>query len=270
MRTIRVVVTSLVLLAPAVPVLSPILAHAATCGSAGTYAADPNAYPNDPGYSPAERGYTNPTQTNTWDGEDWYLYNCVPQDIGNSPSQTPPGTGTASDPDGMSGIGADALWNRNPNPQRGDGVLVAYMEGGVNWRIGQSCELKDRSALNTANLPYPENAQGLTKPQLEAMGVPFSNGDPYDLNNDGIVNVEDYLNDPRVIEADKSEPKSPAGGPFLHHVCAGAGVANTAGYAPTDITPEDLIVAFGHCEIQNGAIVNGFIDGSSIQQCPST
>ncbi|MFN2581719.1 MAG: hypothetical protein ABR498_03140, partial [Candidatus Dormibacteria bacterium] len=195
MRRIRMALLSLVLLAPAVPLVSPLLAHAATCGSAGTYAADPNSYPNDPGYAPAERGYSGPTQSNTWDGEDWYLYNCVPQDVGNSPAQNPPGTGTASDPDGMSGIGADALWNRSSNPERGQtyvdtqgihqSVLVAYMEGGVNWRIGQSCELKDRSWLNTAELPYPQNAQGLTKPELQQQGQTFTTSNPYDINDDG-------------------------------------------------------------------------------------
>src|SRR5207245_2055535 len=63
------------------------------------------------------------------------------------------------------------------------------------------------------------------------------------------VNVEDYIGDPRVLAADASQPKSPGGGPYLHQVCAGRGVASSAGYAPTDITPEDLIIAFGHCHI---------------------
>ena len=266
MNRARMALMTLVLIGPVAPAAAPLIAHAAVCGAAGTYAANPSSYPNDPGYAPAERGYTGPTQSQTWDSEDWYLYNCVPQDVGNPP---PTGTGTASDPDGMAGMGIDALWNRTPNPQRGAGVLVAYMEGGVNWRIGQSCELKDRSWLNTGELPYPENAQGMTKPQLIASGVHFKNSNPYDLNDDGIVNVEDYLADPRVLEADTTQPKSPGGGPFLHHVCAGVGVANSAGYAPTDITPEDLIVAFGHCQIAGGQITNGhLVDG--VQQCPST
>lgn len=242
MRRARHIVLALVLLGPIVPAAAlPVVAHAATCGS------QPGGpYPNDPGYAPAETA-AGQAAGDTWDGEDWYLYDCIPQTAH-----------LASDPQGASGISASALWNRSPNPQRGDGVLVAYMEGGVNWRISQSCELKDRAWLDLPNLPYPENAQGLTKPQLEAMGVQFSNSNPYDLNDDGVVNVEDWLHDPRVLQADQSEPKSPPGGPYLHHVCAGVGVANAAGYAPTDITPEDLIVAFGHCEIQNGAIAGAF------------
>ena len=242
MRRAHVALMSLFLVGPVVPALAPVVAHAAVCGAAGTSAADPGSYPNDPGYAPAERGYTQPFQKNTWDGEDWYLYNCLPQDVGSPP---PAGTGTAADPNGMAGMGVDALWNRTPDPQRGDGVLVAYMEGGVNWRIAQSCELKDRAWLDTANLPYPEDAAGVDH-------------HTYDLNGDGFVNVEDYVNDPRVraaVAALGSGAKSPPGGPFLHHVCSTVGsVANDAGYAPTDITPEDLIVAFGHCQISRHEI----------------
>src|SRR5207248_1715221 len=46
----------------------------------------------------------------------------------------------------------------------------------------------------------------------------------YDLNGDGVIDVEDYASDPRVGRANPQ-----AGG----------------------ITPEDLIIAFGHCKIEN-------------------
>jgi hypothetical protein len=88
-------------------------------------------------------------------------------------------------------------------------VIVAYMEGGVNWKLGDSNDLRDRAYLNTGELPYPEDAEGHTH-------------GTYDLNSDGAVNVEDYAQDPRVGRANPQ-----AGG----------------------ITPEDLIIAFGHCQI---------------------
>ena len=45
--------------------------------------------------------------------------------------------------------------------------------------------------------------------------------------------------------------KTPIGGPYLHHVCS-----VTVPHIPggTDITPEDLIVAFGHCQVTAGAL----------------
>jgi hypothetical protein len=230
MRRARILLATLAMLVPAVPMLgmSASVAHAASCaGQPG------GPYPNDPDYAPAENGQAG----YTWDAEDWYLYGCVT-------TSTAP---LSSDPQGASGMSVSDLWNRALNPQRGrDDVTVAYVEGGVNWRIATSCELKDRAQLNTAELPFPENASGQTR----------QTGNRYDLNNDGVVNVEDYLNDPRVLAADAGQTKSPPGGSFLHHVCS------TVGSAPhSDITPEDLIVAFGHCQISAGVI------GSS--GCPS-
>ncbi len=232
MRRARILLATLAMLIPAVPVLGATasVAHAASCtGQPG------GPYPNDPQYAPAENGQPGAT----WDQEDWYLYGCVPN--GTAP--------LSSDPQGASGMSVSDLWNRAINPQRGqDNVTVAYVEGGVNWRIPTSCELKDRAALNTGELPYPEDANGHTKPYLAAQGQLFANANPYDLNNDGVVNVEDYVNDPRVLAADVGQTKSPAGGPFLHHVCSAVGPGHS------DITPEDLIVAFGHCQVASGAI----------------
>jgi len=226
---LRTALVAALLLVPVSAATFAVHARAATC------AAQPGGpYPNDPGYAPAETA-AGQAAGDTWDGEDWYLYDCIPQTAS-----------AASDPEGASGMSVSALWNRSPNPNRGrDDVLVAYMEGGVNWRIGQSCELKDRAWLNTANLPYPEDSMG------------HDHG-TYDLNGDGVVNVEDWVDDPRVavaVAALGPSAKSPAGGPFLHHVCSTvASTANTDGYRPTDITPEDLIVAFGHCQVVNHEI----------------
>src|SRR5260370_29378108 len=106
-----------------------------------------------------------------------------------------------NDAGGAAGMSVDATWAEYTKGR--DDVLVAYMEGGINWRIGESCELRLRSHLNTGELPYPQDAGGKTKVDL---GLP---GDPYDLNGDGVVNVDDYLNDPRVRQAVAAVHKSP-------------------------------------------------------------
>ncbi|MDP9326365.1 MAG: S8 family serine peptidase, partial [Candidatus Dormibacteraeota bacterium] len=205
------------LVAPASLFASTRVAHAANACTAQA----PGAYPNDPDYSPAE----NASPGATWNDDQWYLFGCLP-----------PGAPLATDPENASGMSVDKAWAQYSKGN--DQVVVAYMEGGVNWRINSSCELKDQAFLNKGELPLPQNAQGQTKdPQL--------GGDLYDINLDGVFNVEDYLHDPRVLSALVGVPKSPPGGPFLHHVCA----ANGGPPGGTDITPEDLIVALGHCQV---------------------
>ena len=193
---------SLELLA-ALCLLAPLAAPAPAAG--GTCANLP-AYPNDPDYAPAERG----DQTKTWNEEQWYLYSCLPAD---APA--------ATDPEGASGMSVDRVWNELATRGRDD-VIVAYMEGGVNWRLGDSPELRLRAHLNTGELPLPEDANGVTH-------------GTYDLNGDGVVNVDDYKDDPRV------------GRPFLH---PGAG----------GITSEDVIVTFSNGVDDDG---NGYVDDIS-------
>ena len=222
---IRVAAVSIVLMAgvaPASLVTSTRVALAAPTNPC--HAQAPGAYPNDPNYSPAEN---NPV-TATWNEEQWYLYGCMPQ-----------GAPLTTDPQNASGMSVDKAWAGYSKGS--DQVVVAYMEGGVNWRISSSCELKDQAFLNKGELPLPENAAGQTKVDLHL------GGDPYDLNGDGVFNVEDYIDDPRVTAAVVGLDKSPAGGSFLHHVCGAAGGPPGG----TDITPEDLIVAFGHCKIDS-------------------
>jgi len=156
---------SLELLA-ALCLLAPLAAPAPAAGGA---CANLPAYPNDPDYAPAERG----DQQATWNEEQWYLYSCLPAD---APA--------ATDPEGASGMSVDRVWNELGDRGR-DEVLVAYMEGGVNWRLDDSPELRLRAYLNTGELPLPEDAGGMTH-------------GTYDLNGDGVVNVDDYADDPRV------------------------------------------------------------------------
>jgi hypothetical protein len=169
---------------------APQGAGAATCTSS-------ISGPNDPGYAGAER---NPTSGATWNSEEWGLFDCIPQ--------TAP---LASDPEGSAGMGVNKAWAAYG---MGD-VTVAYMEGGVNWKLPDANDLRDRAYLNTGELPWPEDSSGQTH-------------ETYDLNGDGTVNVEDYAKDPRVGRANPQ-----AGG----------------------ITPEDLIIAFGHCQISGHLLV---------------
>ena len=83
--------------------------------------------------------------------------------------------------------------------------------------------LRDRVHLNTAELPLPEGANGRTDTSAPLKG--------YDLNRNGVVDVDDYASDPRV------KAKMPAG--------------------EQKPTAEDLIHAFSD---GTDADHNGFVD----------
>jgi hypothetical protein len=96
--------------------------------------------------------------------------------------------------------------------------VIAYIEGGINWHIAQAKELVGRIYVNWHELPVPCTGStmvvgGETRP-CETL---YSKSEAdYDVNHDGVVNAEDWANDPRVSDA------------------------NGNGY----IDPEDLIAAF--------------------------
>ncbi len=94
-------------------------------------------------------------------------------------------------------------------------TVIAVLDSGIEWC---SSGVVDKIYINRNALPLPENAAGLTKPQLAAQGAHFLDSDAYDLNDDGVVNVEDYAHDPRVTQH-----------PFF---CGGF------------VSPKDLITAF--------------------------
>ena len=176
-------------LAGAAPAIAPSTTAAASCTPA-------ISGPNDPNYAGAER---NRLSGETFNVEEWPLYDCIPQ---SAPA--------AQDPQGRSGMAVNRAWQAfgYGSPR----VIVAYMEGGVNWTLPDSRDLRLRAYLNTGELPWPEDAAG------HVHGT-------YDLNGDGVVDVEDYAQDPRIHR------------PFLHAATAGG------------ITAEDLIATFGHCQI---------------------
>jgi hypothetical protein len=122
---------------------------------------------------------------------------------------------------GVEGNSADVAWETTTG--RPD-TVIAVTDSGIEW-----CDpaLVDKIFLNRDALPPPENAQGMTKAQLEAAGQTFPDSDPYDLDDSGIFNVAQYAADPRLTK------------PYF---CASHG---GDGFRYTGISPADLIAAFG-------------------------
>jgi hypothetical protein len=97
-------------------------------------------------------------------------------------------------------------------------TVVAYIEGGVNWHVPQARELVDSIYVNWRALPVPcEGSTMAVAGHPQPCHTVFSHSfADYDVNHDGVVNVEDWNADPRVHDS------------------------NGNGY----LDPEDLIVAF--------------------------
>lgn len=121
---------------------------------------------------------------------------------------------------GIEGNSVDQAWETTTG--RPD-TVIAITDSGIEW-----CDspIAGKIYLNRAALPYPENAQGLTKPQLENQGVKFDDTDPYDLNGSGVFNVNQYAQDPRVRQVVD-------------------GSASKGFFCGSYITAEDLIRTFG-------------------------
>src|SRR5258708_16387868 len=160
MRLTLLMAGGAMLAALAAPLLLPVVAHAANVCAPSDAGFLNGGDPNDPNYNPAERNHTGSA---TWNDEQWYLYGCMP--FGAPLSQAP---------DNAAGMSVDKAWTTYSRGR--DEIIVSYMEGGVNWRIGTSCELKDRAYLNEGELPLPESADGQTRTDR---GLP---GDARDSN----------------------------------------------------------------------------------------
>lgn len=143
------------------------------------------------------------------------------------------GSGTTGDPVidskpdelfGVTGMSVDRAWQTTTG--RPD-VVLAILDSGIIWSdAGDMQQLRRKVRLNRRELPLPQTAAGATKPQL---AVSFQNPDPYDLNDDGVFEVTDYANDPRVSDRN------------------GNGL----------LDPQDLIIQFSD---GTDADANGFID----------
>ncbi|MFN2594112.1 MAG: S8 family serine peptidase, partial [Actinomycetota bacterium] len=128
----------------------------------------PQKAPNDPEYDIAERD----PQQHTFDEEQWYLYSFIPK---SAPA--------ATDPEGAAGMSIDRAWKKysTGTPK----TVVAYIEGGVNWRIADAKDIAPKTYLNTGELPHPKKKNG-------------KRARTYDVNHDGAVTIADYAHDPRL------------------------------------------------------------------------
>jgi hypothetical protein len=212
------------------------------------------AMPNDPGFAGCER--QDPI-TGCTDNEQWDLFGrltgktCLAPG-GTVPDRPHPDGGLpcwalkATDPQHAAGVDMTGAWAQG-NIGRPD-VLIAYIEGGVNYRDDGIKDSLDNIYLNQRELPYPEYADGRSAGR-------------YDANHDGRFDIRDYDRDPRV-----NPPCPPGVAPFVRHAegvtwgCVAGGrhpyidAVDVAGRKTPYLTPEDLIAVFGHCRIVRGIL----------------
>src|SRR5262245_46967441 len=96
----------------------------------------------------------------------------------------------APDPGHPSGISADLAWQITTG--RRD-TVIAVLDSGVNY---DRDDLANQIWLSCGELPAPQDAGGQTTPgSSPGCREP---GLAYDINGDGVFNVQDYASDPRV------------------------------------------------------------------------
>jgi hypothetical protein len=129
---------------------------------------------------------------------------------------------------GVQGGSVDQAWQVSTGLPS---TVIAVTDSGIEW-----CDpgLVDKIALNRGALPEPEDAQGLTKDQLERSGKTFADNDLYDLDNSGVLDAAQYSDDRRVLATAQAY-----GGLF----CAAANGSYPA--QPGTVTAMDLIRTFG-------------------------
>jgi len=139
------------------------LALALFAGAAG-HRSFPDTAPNDPDYDRWERG----VDSSSFYDEQWNLYSFTPRGVALTRQ--------------ASGISADLAWRISTG--RRD-VTVAILDSGIRW---DERELVNQLYLNRGELPEPQDAAGRSTP-----GV-------YDLNGDGVFNIQDYAADRRFSD----------------------------------------------------------------------
>ena len=140
--------------------------------------------------------------------EDWKFLSYVQDEYQDTVREEEHDVGT--------GMWADRAWRITTG--RTD-VVIAVLDSGIQWESG---DLVRKHYLNTAELPPPQ-VGGITS-------------ETYDVNGDGVVNIDDYADDPRV---------DPAAGQDL---------------ADDMLDPSDLIATFSDGSDDDG---NGFVDDIS-------
>src|SRR3954453_10141953 len=188
-------------------------------------AADPVNQPNDPDF-PSQWNFKGPAE-----GIDTATYPI------------------ARDPDNAMGINFTGAWKQG-NVGRPD-VLIAYIEGGVNYDSDNIKDGLDHVFLNKGELPKPEHMDG-------------SASATYDMNGDGRLNVADYAEDPRanppcdsgqqagVIREEGTTRSCVPGGQHQY-----IDSVHIGGKLTPYLSPEDLIVVFSNHTDGDG---NGYVD----------
>ena len=163
--------------------------------------------PNDPKYDQSEPDTQQPpaNRSSNFYEEDFDRF--------GFPSELTPSAIYAVGPNAgkpmVAGFNAAGAWKA----ERGrPDTVVTILDTGIVWG---DTELREQIHLNTGELPYPEHADG-------------SSCGTFDCNGDGVVNVSDYAQDPRVS-------------------LSYAGRTGPTGL----ITGQDLIHAFGACQIES-------------------
>jgi hypothetical protein len=234
--------------------LLPVLLVLVGFGGAAAVSAADVAFPNDPDFGSC----ANKDVTSGCAGSgQWDLYgplsgNCdngLPRPDGGLPCWAP----LARDPQHAAGVNMTGAWAQG-NVGRAD-ILVAYIEGGVNYDSNNIKDGLDNIYLNQKELPLPEKADGST-------------ASAYDANGDGRFDIRDYAQDPRV------NPKCPDGTqPFVKfeegttRSCEAAGQHDYLNHVDIGdqkkvpyLSPEDLIVVFSdHTDADH----NGYVDDIS-------
>jgi len=178
--------------------------------------------PADPIYDQSEPDTVNsPKSTNLY-AERFDLFGFPSSLSANSAKYGDSQQGHSAGQPMVSGYNAAGAWKLERG--RSD-VTVAILDTGIRWN---DQGLRDKIHLNTGELPLPQNADRST------CTAP-AGANPYDCNGDGVVNVEDYARDLRVTA-----------------VIAQGYSGRDAPTPPTLVTGQDLIHAFGDCQIDPG------------------
>src|SRR5437868_2761746 len=216
------------------------------------HAGDPTQ-PNDPGFNSCES--QNPI-TGCKNDEQWNLFGQLTTPCPNGQPRPDDGlpcwAPLARDPQHAAGVDMTGAWAQG-DLGRPD-VLVAYIEGGVNYDSDNIKDGLEHNFLNKGELPLPEHMDGTT-------------ATTYDLNGDGRVNVPDYAEDPRVnppCPADQQPGVIRAEGTTRSCVPGGQhqylNSVHIGGKLTPYLSPEDLIVAFSN---HSDSDHNGYVDDIS-------
>jgi hypothetical protein len=162
---------------------SPATAASTRAGPEPAFPA--SQYPNDPDFAPCE---SQDPVTGCTDNEQWNLYGRLTGNTCLAPGGTvanrphpdgglPCWARNARDPEHASGVNMTGAWQQG-NFGRPD-VLIAYIEGGVNYSNDGVKDALDNIYLNKGELPYPEGANGKSR-------------GTYDFDGNGHFDIRDY------------------------------------------------------------------------------